>query len=222
MQSAPWVAVLTMPDAGVPRRAAGVVARDFHQPVAASREVIEPRLMGSGVKPVPALPVSDDHGASSLFKLSRSSSKSCTRGELAVTVSCFTGALNRYRRPPDPEGAELRAIGQRTAHLRDARAVQIEALVVGAGILVVGADDVAPAPFVPSVPAMSCCSRVLPSLRQTTARLGQLSVLTQASIVIRSTSSIAGLSSTTRRGPLSKRMQLPPRRVLSSPRRSVP
>ena len=39
-----------------------------------------------------------------------------------------------------------------------------------------------------------------------TARVGQLSVLTQASIVIRSAFSIAGLSATSRRGPLSKRL----------------
>jgi hypothetical protein len=53
-------------------------------------------------------------------------------------------------------------------------------------------------------------------LRQTTARVGQLSVFTQASMVIRSAFSIAGSSSTRRRGPLSKRMQLPPQSVLSS------
>jgi hypothetical protein len=40
--------------------------------------------------------------------------------------------------------AELRSRGQRIAHLRDARAVEIEALVIRAGVLVIGADDVAP------------------------------------------------------------------------------
>jgi hypothetical protein len=40
--------------------------------------------------------------------------------------------------------------------------------------------------------------------------------ITQASVVIRSAFSIAGLSSTRRRGPLSTRMQLPPHSVLSS------
>jgi hypothetical protein len=48
------------------------------------------------------------------------------------------------------------------------------------------------------------------------ARVGQLRVFTQASMVIRSAFSIAALSSTRRRGPLSKRMHLPPQSVLSS------
>jgi hypothetical protein len=49
----------------------------------------------------------------------------------------------------------------------------------------------------------------LPCLRQTTARVGQLRVFPQASMVVRSACSIAGLSATTKRGPLSKRMHLP-------------
>ncbi len=36
-------------------------------------------------------------------------------------------------------------MGSGIAHLRDTGAVQIEALIIGAGVLVVGADDVAPA-----------------------------------------------------------------------------
>jgi hypothetical protein len=46
----------------------------------------------------------------------------------------------------DAEGSRVEVDGHRAAHLRDARAVQVEALVVGAGVLVVGADDVAPGP----------------------------------------------------------------------------
>jgi len=38
------------------------------------------------------------------------------------------------------------------------RVIEVEALVVGAHVLVIGADDIPPGPF-PSVPAMSCCSR---------------------------------------------------------------
>jgi hypothetical protein len=48
--------------------------------------------------------------------------------------------------PSDAERVRIQVQGQRIAHLRDARAVEIEALAVGAGILVVGADDVAPGP----------------------------------------------------------------------------
>jgi hypothetical protein len=44
---------------------------------------------------------------------------------------------------PTPSAAEVEIDGQWVAHLRDARAVQIETLVVGAGILVVGSGDVA-------------------------------------------------------------------------------
>jgi hypothetical protein len=58
----------------------------------------------------------------------------------------------------DAEGGGVEVDGQRVAHLSDASAVQAEALVVGAGVLVIGADDVAPA-AVPRVPAISYCSR---------------------------------------------------------------
>jgi hypothetical protein len=61
--------------------------------------------------------------------------------------------------PADAKGSRVEIDGERIAHLRDAGAVEVEALVVGAGILVIGADDVAQGPF-PSVPAMSCCSRL--------------------------------------------------------------
>jgi hypothetical protein len=61
--------------------------------------------------------------------------------------------------PSDAKGSCVEIDGQRIAHLRDPRAVEIEALVVRAGVLVVGADDVAPPP-IPSVPAMSYCSRL--------------------------------------------------------------
>jgi hypothetical protein len=44
---------------------------------------------------------------------------------------------------PMPRAAALIFDGQRIAHLRDARAVKIEPLVVGPGVLVVDADDVA-------------------------------------------------------------------------------
>jgi hypothetical protein len=44
---------------------------------------------------------------------------------------------------PMPRAAEID--GEGIAHLRDARAVEVEALVVRAGVLVVGADDVTPA-----------------------------------------------------------------------------
>jgi hypothetical protein len=44
---------------------------------------------------------------------------------------------------PMPKAAALIFDGQRIAHLRDARAVKIEPLVVGPGVLVVDADDVA-------------------------------------------------------------------------------
>ena len=71
MECAPRVAVLAVPDAGVPRRAAGVIAGNFHQSIAATSEVIERCLMGSRVKPMPALPVSDDHGAYPFVIISR-------------------------------------------------------------------------------------------------------------------------------------------------------
>jgi hypothetical protein len=48
--------------------------------------------------------------------------------------------------PADAEGSRVEIDGQGTAHLRDTRAVQIETLVVGARVLVVGANDVAPGP----------------------------------------------------------------------------
>jgi hypothetical protein len=42
--------------------------------------------------------------------------------------------------PPDAKGSGVEIDGQRIAHLRNTSAVQIEALVVRAGVLVVGAD----------------------------------------------------------------------------------
>jgi hypothetical protein len=45
-----------------------------------------------------------------------------------------------------PRGFAFEIQRQRVAHLRDADAVEIKALVVGARVLVVGADDVAPGP----------------------------------------------------------------------------
>jgi hypothetical protein len=48
--------------------------------------------------------------------------------------------------PPDAEGIRVEIQGLGIAHLGDTGAVQIETLVVGAGVLVVGADDMAPAP----------------------------------------------------------------------------
>jgi len=48
--------------------------------------------------------------------------------------------------PSDAKGSWIEIDGQRIAHLRDTRAVQIETLVVRAGVLVVGADDIAPGP----------------------------------------------------------------------------
>jgi hypothetical protein len=47
--------------------------------------------------------------------------------------------------PPDAKGIRIEVQGQRIAHLSDARAVEIKTLVAGAGVLVVGADDVPPA-----------------------------------------------------------------------------
>jgi hypothetical protein len=47
--------------------------------------------------------------------------------------------------PTDAKGSCIQIGGLRIAHLRHARAVQIETLVVRAGVLVVGADDIAPA-----------------------------------------------------------------------------
>jgi hypothetical protein len=47
--------------------------------------------------------------------------------------------------PADAKGSRVEIDGERIAHLRDAGAVEVEALVVGAGIFVIGADDVAPA-----------------------------------------------------------------------------
>ena len=43
-------------------------------------------------------------------------------------------------------GIRVEIYGQRIAHLSHARAIEIETLVAGAGVLVIGADDVAPAP----------------------------------------------------------------------------
>jgi hypothetical protein len=53
-------------------------------------------------------------------------------------------------------------------------------------------------------------------LRQTTALVGQLSVFTQ--VLDRDPIGVLdrGLSATSKRGPLSKRIQLPPQRVLAS------
>jgi hypothetical protein len=45
---------------------------------------------------------------------------------------------------PIAKGSCVEINGQRVAHLRDTGSVQIEALVVGARVLVIGADDVAP------------------------------------------------------------------------------
>jgi hypothetical protein len=45
----------------------------------------------------------------------------------------------------DVEGIQIELDGLRIAHLRDGRAVEVEALVVRAGVLVIGADDIAPA-----------------------------------------------------------------------------
>jgi predicted transcriptional regulator len=47
---------------------------------------------------------------------------------------------------PDAKSSRVEIDGLRVAHLRDTGAVQIETLVVGARVLVVGADDVAPGP----------------------------------------------------------------------------
>ena len=47
--------------------------------------------------------------------------------------------------PPDADRILIERDRCRIAHLRDAGAVEIETQVVGAGILVIGADDVAPA-----------------------------------------------------------------------------
>jgi hypothetical protein len=68
------------------------------------------------------------------------------------------GSATPLRVPPRAKRIRIERDGYRIAHLSDARAGEIEALVVGAGVLVVGADDVAQGPF-PSVPAMSYCSR---------------------------------------------------------------
>ncbi|MGH6917173.1 MAG: hypothetical protein ACREJ0_05655 [Geminicoccaceae bacterium] len=46
--------------------------------------------------------------------------------------------------PVDAKGSRVEIDGQCIAHLRDTRAVEIEMLVARAGVLAVGADDVAP------------------------------------------------------------------------------
>jgi hypothetical protein len=61
--------------------------------------------------------------------------------------------------PPDAEGCRVEIDGQRIAHLGDTRAVQIETLVVRAGVLVVGADDVAPGICASMTPVGSRCPR---------------------------------------------------------------
>jgi hypothetical protein len=48
--------------------------------------------------------------------------------------------------PPDAEGSCVEIDGQGIAHLRDTRAIQVEALVVRAGVLLIGVTDVAPVP----------------------------------------------------------------------------
>jgi hypothetical protein len=54
------------------------------------------------------------------------------------------GIGNPADMPADAEGSRIEFDGQPIAQLRDAGAVDIEPLAIGAGVLVVGADDVAP------------------------------------------------------------------------------
>ena len=134
--------------------------------------------------------------------------------------------------PPDAERVRVEIQGQRIAHLVDTGAVQIEALVVGARVLVVGADDIAPGTIpqgagdvvlqpvvgpeqVPGESATEIVEDVAALLASDDGPGRPLSVFTQASIVMRSAFSITGLSSTRRRGPLSKRMHLPHQSALS-------
>jgi hypothetical protein len=62
--------------------------------------------------------------------------------------------------PSDAKGSRVERDRSGVADLRDAGAVEIEALVVRAGVLVIGADDVAPAAVPQSARDVSCCSRL--------------------------------------------------------------
>jgi hypothetical protein len=72
--------------------------------------------------------------------------------------------------PTDAKGSCIQIGGLRIAHLRHARAVQIETLVVRAGVLVVGADDIAPA----AVPERTRDRGG--SMRRRTTRLGTVEI----------------------------------------------
>jgi hypothetical protein len=80
-------------------------------------------------------------------------------GDAELVDMAVEGNGDAAHMPSDAKGSCVEIDGERVAHLCDTGAVQIETLVVRAGVLVVGADVIAPGP-VPSVPAMSYCSRL--------------------------------------------------------------
>jgi len=57
------------------------------------------------------------------------------------------GIGDAARKPSDPKRVRIEIQGLRVAHLRDTGAIEIETLVVGAGVLVIGPDNIAPTPI---------------------------------------------------------------------------